>query len=69
MASLRQQALTSLQLTWRDIHRLESLSDDPAESKVAGRALAFIDKAFAEFESKDLPVSREERLKNRDLSE
>ena len=50
VASLRQQALTSLQLAWRDIRRMESLSDDPAESKVAGRALAFVDRAFEELE-------------------
>ena len=50
VASLRQQALTSLQLAWRDIRRMESLSDDPAECKVAGRALAFVDRAFEELE-------------------
>ncbi len=50
MASLRQQALTSLQLAWRDMRRMESLSDDPAESKLAGSALAFVDKAFEELE-------------------
>ena len=50
VASLRQQALTSLQLAWRDIRRMESLSDDPAESKVAGRALAFVNRAFEELE-------------------
>ncbi len=48
--SMKQQALDSLQLAWRDIRRMESLSDDPAESKAAERALAFVDKAFAELE-------------------
>ena len=50
VASLRQQALTSLQLTWRDIRRMESLSDDPAESIAAGRAMAFVSRAFEELE-------------------
>ena len=49
-ASLKQQALTDLQLAWKSIRRMESLSDDPAESKVAGRALAFVDRAFKELE-------------------
>ncbi len=50
VASLRQQALTSLQLALRDIRRMESLSDDPAESKVAGLALTFVNRAFEELE-------------------
>ena len=48
--SMKQQALDSLQLAWRDIRRMETLSDDPGEAKAAGRALAFVDKAFAELE-------------------
>jgi hypothetical protein len=51
VAGLRQQALTSLQLALRDIRRMESLSDNPAESKVAACALAFVDKAIAELEA------------------
>lgn len=50
VASLRQQALTDLQCAWKSIRRMESLSDDKSESKTAGRALAFVDKAFAELE-------------------
>jgi hypothetical protein len=50
VASLRQQALTSLQLTWRDIRRIESLSDDPAESVAASRALALVERAIEELE-------------------
>jgi hypothetical protein len=49
-ASLKQQALDDLQRAWKSIRRMESLSDDPAESKVAGRALAFVDRAFEELE-------------------
>lgn len=48
--SLRQQALTDLQRAWKSIRRMETLSDDPAESKVAKLALGFVDKAFAELE-------------------
>ena len=48
--SIRQQALDSLQLAWRDIRRMEEFSDDQAERKAAGKALAFVDKAFAELE-------------------
>ena len=44
------QALDDLQRAWKAIRRMETLSDDPAESKAAERALAFVDKAFAELE-------------------
>lgn len=47
---LKAEALTDLQRAWKAIRRLETLSDDPAEAKVAERALAFVDKAFAELE-------------------
>ena len=50
VASLRQHALEDLQRAWKSIRRMEELSDDPAEAKVAERALAFVDKAFAELE-------------------
>lgn len=50
VAGLRQQALTSLQLALRDIRRMESLSDDPAESVAASRALAFVERAIEELE-------------------
>ena len=46
----KQQALDDLQRAWKSIRRMESLSDDPAESKVAGRALALVDRAFEELE-------------------
>jgi hypothetical protein len=35
---------------WKSLNRMETLSDDPAESKAAGIAVAFVDKAFAELE-------------------
>ena len=50
VASLRQQALDDLQRAWKSIRRMETLSDDPAESKVAERALALVDRAFEELE-------------------
>ena len=50
VASRKTQALEDLQRAWKSIRRMELLSDDPAESKVAGLALAFVDKAFAELE-------------------
>ena len=50
VASHRQQALDDLQRAWKSLRRMESLSDDPAESKVAGLALAFVDRAFEELE-------------------
>ena len=50
VASLRQQALMLLQLAARDTRRMESLSDDSAESRAAGRALVFVDRAFRELE-------------------
>ena len=49
---LRQQALTDLQRAWKSVRRMETLSDDPAEAKVAERAVAFVDKAFAELEGR-----------------
>ena len=48
--SMKQQALDSLHLAWRDSRRMETLSDDKSEAKAAGRAVAFVDKAFAELE-------------------
>ncbi len=48
---LRQQALEDLQRAWKSIRRMETLSDDPSEATVAGRALAFVDKAFTELEN------------------
>ena len=51
-SSLKADALEVLQAAWKAIRRLETLSDDPAEAKVAERALAFVDKAFAELERK-----------------
>ena len=47
---MRQQALADLQTARMSLRRLEDLSDDPAESKAAGRAVAFVDKTFAELE-------------------
>ena len=47
---LKADALEVLQAAWKAIRRMETLSDDPAEAKVAERALAFVDKAFAELE-------------------
>ena len=47
---LRQQALDDLQRAWKALRRLETLSDDAAESKAAGKAVAFVDKAFRELE-------------------
>ena len=47
---LKTQALEDLQRAWKSIRLMETLSDDPSEAKVAERALAFVDKAFAELE-------------------
>ena len=47
---LWQQAMDDLQRAWKSIRRMETLSDDPLEATVAGRALAFVNKAFAELE-------------------
>ena len=47
---MKAQALEDLPRAWKSIRRMETLSDDPAEAKVAERALAFVDKAFAELE-------------------
>ena len=47
---LWQQAMDDLQRAWKSIRRMETLSDDPSEATVAGRALAFVNKAFAELE-------------------
>lgn len=49
---LRQEALDDLQRAWKSIRRMEDLSDDPRESKAAGKAVAFVDKAFAELEGR-----------------
>ena len=48
--SLKSEALEVLQAAWKAIRRMETLSDDPAEAKAAERALAFVDRAFAELE-------------------
>jgi hypothetical protein len=48
---LKARALEDLKRAWKSLRRLEDLSDDPSESKAAGRAVAFVDKAFAELES------------------
>ena len=50
VAGLKQQALTSLQLALRDICRMKSLSDSPADSVAASRALAFVERAIEELE-------------------
>lgn len=49
-SSLKADALEVLQAAWKAIRRMETLSDDLAEAKLAGSALAFVDKAFAELE-------------------
>ena len=46
-----QQALDDLQRAWKSLRRMETLSDDPVESEAAGRAVAFVDKAFTELEA------------------
>ena len=51
VASLMQQALDDLQRAWKSLRRMETLSDDPVESEAAGRAVAFVDKAFTELEA------------------
>ncbi len=51
VASLRQHAQEDLQRVWKSIRRMETLSDDSAESKTGERALAFVNKTFAELES------------------
>lgn len=50
VASLKRQALDDLQRAWKALRQLEDLSDDQAESQAAGRAVAFVDKAFAQVE-------------------
>ena len=45
------QAIEDLQKAWEALKRLVDHSDSPAESRAAGRALAFIDRAFEELES------------------
>ena len=52
VASLKTRALDDLQRAWKALRRLEDLSDDAAQSKAAGRAVAHIDKAFSELENK-----------------
>ncbi len=49
--SLKTQAMDDLQTAWEALKRLVDQSDSPAESRAAGRALAFIDRAFEELES------------------
>jgi hypothetical protein len=51
-SSLKSEALEVLQVAWKAIRRMETLSDDKSEAKAAERALAFVDKAFAELERK-----------------
>ena len=51
-SSLKADALEVLQAAWKAIRRMETLSDDPGEAKAAERALAFVDKAFAQLERK-----------------
>ncbi len=45
-----QQALDDLQRACKSIRLLEDLSDDPQESKAAGRAVQHVNKAFRELE-------------------
>ncbi len=47
---LKTEALTVLQAAWKALRRLEDFTDDTTESKAANRAVAFLDKAFAELE-------------------
>lgn len=49
-SSLKLEAIEVPQAAWKAIRRVETLSDDKAEAKAAERALAFVDKAFAELE-------------------
>ncbi|MCA9010510.1 MAG: hypothetical protein KDB01_12225 [Planctomycetaceae bacterium] len=49
-ADLKTEALDVLQQAWKALRRLEDFSDDTVDSKAANRAVAFLDKAFAEFE-------------------
>ena len=49
-AGMKTRALEDLQRAWKALRRLEDLADSPADSKAAGRAVAFVDKAFAELE-------------------
>ncbi len=44
------QAIEDLQRAWKSIRRMETLSDDSSEAKVAERALAYVNQAFAELE-------------------
>ena len=48
--SLKAEALEVLQRAWKAIRRMEDLSDDPAQSKSAGIAVSFLNKAFHELE-------------------
>lgn len=50
MGRLKPQALEDLHRAWKSLRLMETLSDSPKDSKVAERALAFVDKAFAELE-------------------
>ena len=51
--NLKSNALEVLQAAWKAVRRMETLSDDQQDAKAAERALAFIDKAFAELEWKN----------------
>jgi len=51
--NLKSNALEVLQVAWKASRRMETLSDDRKDAKAAERALAFIDKAFAELERKN----------------
>ena len=50
MTDMKQETLDALQAAWKAIRRMETLSDDKRESEEARRALAHVDKAFAELE-------------------
>lgn len=51
VARLRAQALDDLQRARKSLRRLEDLSDDPSESKAAGKAVKHVDAAFRELET------------------
>ncbi len=47
---LKTQAIEDLQKAWEALRRLEDRSVSPAESIAAGRAMAFVSRAFEELE-------------------
>lgn len=49
---LKTEALTVLQAAWKALRRLEDFSDDATDQRAANKAVAFVDKAFAELERK-----------------